>query len=235
MNSVKTVILSFLFFFACLPAIWAQNSFARGEELFMQNKPQEALPFLETAVTEDAAHVQAFIYLGIAYQQLNRLDKAIDVYNRILPRGGTQTARIAYNLGNVYFAMGDTVMARRFYTQAIDFDPSYASAYLNRANTLVKSGELLDAITDYEAFLSREPLSPKRNDITRLIAFIQEEYASAELRRLMEEEAIRAEQERRRRLLEEVSGSLQAAAEEAKALSAGSEDMQDFDSEFELD
>jgi len=201
----------------------------------MQNKPQEALPFLESATAEDPAHVQAFIYLGIVYQQLNRLDNAIEVYNKILPRGGSQTARIAFNLGNAFFAKGDSAMARRYYTQAIDSDPSYASAYLNRANSLIRSGDLMEAIADYETYLAREPLSSKRNEINMLITFIRNEYAAAEQRRIREEEAAREEQERRRRLLEEVSGSLQAAAEDARGLSAGTEDVQDFDGEFELE
>ena len=68
-----------------------------------------------------------------------------------------------------------------------------------------------------------------------LVTFIQEEFAEAERRRIREEEAARAEQERRRRLLEEISDSLQAAAEDSKALSAGTEDVQDYNGEFELD
>jgi len=234
-NSVKAVIFSILLLPVCGQALWAQNSFARGEELFLQNKPQEALLLLESATADDPAHVQAFIYLGIVYQQLNRLDNAIDVYNRILPRGGNETARIAFNLANVYFAKGDTAMARRFYTQAIEANPSFASAYLNRANSLVKSGELRESLDDYEAFLLLEPSSPKRNEVTRLMAFIREEFASAERRRLMEEEAARIEQERRRRLLEEVTDSLNAAAEEARSLSAGTEDVQDYTGEFILE
>lgn len=201
----------------------------------MQNKPQEALSFLETAAAEDPAHVQAYVYLGIVYQQLNRLDSAIETYNKILPRAGNENARVAYNLGNVYFAKGDLVMARRFYTQAIEANPSFSSPYLNRANSLVKSGELKDALDDYEAFLGLDPNSSKRAEVTKLIAFIRNEFAAAEQRRIMEEEAVRAEQERRRRLLEEVSGSLQAAAEDSRALSAGTEDVQDYSGEFELE
>ena len=235
MNSVKVVFLSFSLFTACLQAVFAQTSFVRGEELFMQNKPQEALPYLESAAAEDPAHVQAFIYLGIVYQQLNRLDNAMETYIKILPRGGNETARIAFNLGNVYFTKGDLVMARRFYTHAIDTNPSYAPAYLNRANALVKAGDLRGALPDYEAFLSLELFSPKRGEVERLMAFIKDEFASAEKRRLAEEAAALAEQERRRRLLEEVSGSLQAAAEDSRALSAGTEDVQDYSGEFELE
>ena len=227
--------MAFLLVFFCLPGLPADNSFARGEELFMQNKPQEALKYLESAVSEDPAHVQAFIYLGIVFQQIKRLDDAIATYQKILPKGGDETARIACNLGNAYFTKGDFALARRYFTQAIEADPKYSPAYLNRANALVKIGELKNAITDYEFYLSLEPRSRQREQVQRLIAFIREEFAAAERRRLMAEEAARAEAERRRRLLEEVTESLQAAAEDSRGLSAGSEDVQDYDSEFELE
>ena len=234
MNSLRSFFWVFLLFLVFNP-LWAQSSFTRGEELFMQNKPQEALGHLEAAVSEDPAHIQAFLYLGIVYLQVNRVDDAITLYKNILPRGGTETARIAYNLGNAYFMKGDQSLARQYYSQAIDSDPSYASAYLNRANVLVKGGELKDALADYELYLSLEPNSRQREQVLKLMAFIREEFASVERRRVMAEEAARAEAERRRRLLEEVSESLQAAAEGSKGLSAGSEDVQDYDGEFELE
>ena len=235
MNSVKAVFLSFLLFAAFGAATNAQDSFKKGEELFLQNKPQEALAHLQTATTEDPAHVQAFIYLGIVYQQLNRLDNAIETYIKILPRAGNETARVNYNLGNAYFSKGDFAMARRHYTQAIEADPYHASAYLNRANSLVKIGELEDALTDYETYLSLGPFGPKREQVIRLMAFIREEFTTTEQRRVQAEEAAQAELERRRRLLEEVTDSLHAAAEALKGLSAGTEDVQDYSGEFELE
>jgi tetratricopeptide (TPR) repeat protein len=213
----------------------AQNSFTLGEEFFMQNKPQEALAFLESAVAEDPAHVQAFLYLGVVYLQLDRIDDAIATYRKILPRGGTETARIAYNLGNAYFTKGSASFARQYYSQAIEADSSYASAYLNRANTLIKTGELKDAVVDYESYLTLEPRSAKRPQIERLISFIQEEFAAGERRRILAEETARQEAERRQRLMDEVAASLQAAAEDSKGLSAGTEKIEDYEGEFELE
>ena len=242
----------------------AQSSFTQGEELFMQNKPQEALKFLESAVSEDPAHVQAFLYLAVAYTQLGRPDDAISTYLKILPRGGSQTAGIAFNLGNAYFTKEDYTQARKYYTQAIGEDPVYSSAYLNRANSSVKAGDLNEALEDYEEYLNLEPGSPKREQVIKLMAFIREEFSAAERRRIMAEEAakaaelarlmaeeaaraaaelerIRAEEaakaeaDRRRRLLQEVTESLQAAAEDSKGLSAGFEDVQDYAGEFELE
>jgi tetratricopeptide (TPR) repeat protein len=221
-------------FLAMLPG-FAQSNFNRGEELFMQNKPREALVFLELAVAEDPAHVTAFHYLGRVYEQLGRIDEAIAAYRKILPRAGAEAARIAFNLGNAYFMKGNMVFAEQFYTQALAEDPVFAPAYLNRANTRVKAGTLKDAVTDYELYLSLEPRSPKRPDIERLMAFIREEFAAEERRKLLAEEAARAEAERRRRLLEEVTASLQSAADESQGLSTGAEGVQDYEGEFELE
>jgi tetratricopeptide (TPR) repeat protein len=213
----------------------AQNSFKTGEEFFLNNKPADAVSHLEKAVGEDPVHVTAFLYLGMAYMQLDRVDEAIAVYLRILPRGGGETARIAYNLGNAYYVKGDMASAGGYYTRAIEENPVYASAYLNRANALVKSGALGDALSDYERYLSLEPRSDKRPQIERLIAFIREEFAAGERRRILAEEAARAEAERRQRLLEEVSASLQSAAENSKSLSSGTEDVENYEGEFELE
>ncbi|MCL2832026.1 MAG: tetratricopeptide repeat protein [Treponema sp.] len=270
----KPVLAAILAFCALFPA-FAQNSFSKGEAIFLDNKPQEALPFLEAAVNEDPAHVQAFIYLGIAYQQLNRTDDAIAVYQKILPRGGSETAKIAFNLGNAYFNKGNYSSAVDSYTQALNADPSYSTALLNRANSKIKTGALKDAVTDYQNYLVMEPQSSQRGQIEKLISFINDEFAAEakriedariaeekriqdeklaeekrqedariaeeqrkaeeEKQRIAQEEAARAESERRQRLLDEVSASLQAAAEESKGLSAGNEEVQGYDGEFELE
>ncbi|MDR2618996.1 MAG: tetratricopeptide repeat protein [Treponema sp.] len=238
MDRLKTVIfyvLMVFFLFWTDGKAASQSSFAKGEELFMQNKPAEALEFLETATAEDPAHIQAFLYLGIVYQQLDRLDEAIAVYRRILPKGGKETARIAYNLGNAYFSKGNAEFARQYYTQALDSDPSWAPAFLNRANAQIKTGALTEAVADYEQYLDLVPYSEKRPRIEALIAFIREEFAEQDRRRIQAEEAARAEAERRKRLLEEVSASLQAAAEDSKGLSAGIENVQGYEGEFELE
>lgn len=181
----------------------------------MQNRPQEALEYLEDAVSGDPAHVKAFLYLGIVYQQLDRPDDAIAVYERILPRAGAEKARIAFNLGNVCFSKGDFDLARQYYTEAIGADPAYASAYLNRANTLVRMGDLEKAILDYEVYLSLEPMSPKRDEAMELIAFILDEFAHAEKERAVS----RPEMDRRTRLILDVTESLRTVAEDSRGFS----------------
>jgi tetratricopeptide (TPR) repeat protein len=230
----KTVFLSLWAAF-WLPFLGAQTNFSRGEDYFMQNKPREAVPFLENALLENPEEIRAYLYLGIVYHQLERKDDAVAVYLKALPKAGNETARIACNLGNLYFGMGKSDSAEHYYTQAIEADPSYAAAYLNRGNTRIKTGALREALPDYEFYLSLEPHSPKRIRIEQLVALIRSEFAAEERRRLLAEEAARAEAIRRQRLLEEVSASLQAAAEETRGLSSGTEAVQGYEGEFELE
>jgi tetratricopeptide (TPR) repeat protein len=221
---------------------FSQANFRRGEELFMQNRPGEALVYLENSIAEDPAHAQAFLYLGIVYEQLGRIDEAIAAYRKILPRAGELTPYVAANLGNAWFRKGNAEYAEQFYTQALEADPVYASAYLGRANARVKAGSLKDATVDYELYLSLEPRSSRRPAIERLIALIREEFAAAERQRLLAEEAEREEAERqqrllaeKQRLLDEVSASLQSSAEGSQGLSTGIEDVEGYEGEFELE
>ena len=256
-NGFKIALFCSLFV-AISGSVFCQTSFTRGEAFFVQNRPREALDYLEAAIVEDPSHVQAFLYLGTTYQQLDRLDDAIAIFRRVLDRGGPETARIAFNLGNAYLAKGNTSLAIQSYNKALEADPKYSAALLNRANAKVQIGSsgspgspssqesLKDAVKDYQDFLSLEPRSPKAPQIQRLIALIMEEFAAQERRRLQEiaaeeqrriaaEEAARREMERRLRLLEEVNASLQAAAEGSKSLSAGNEGVQGYEGEFILE
>jgi tetratricopeptide (TPR) repeat protein len=232
---VKKTILPLVLFLTALGWVYGQSSFSQGEELFLRNKPQDALTFLESAVAENPGNTRAYLYLGVAYQQLNRLDEAIVVYRRVLPQAGEDTARIAYNLGNVYYTKGNISQAEDFYTQALGADPVYASAYLNRANTKIQRSALQEAIADYELYLSLDPNSPKKDRIVQLISYIRSEFAARERERILAEARAAAEAERKRRILEEAAASLQSAADEATGLSSGSEEVLGYDDEFELE
>jgi tetratricopeptide (TPR) repeat protein len=224
-------------YFVCLVAggAQAQSSFSQGEDLFLRNKPQEALVYLESAVAEDPGNVRACLYLGVAYQQLNRLDEAIVVYRRALPIAGADTALIAYNMGNVLYAKGSLTQAEDLYTQALEANPGYASAYLNRGNARLSRQALQDAIYDYEAYLRLEPGSLKRGRIEQLVSAIRADFAAAERERIRAEAQAAAEADRKRRILEEAAASLQSAAEDTRGLSSGSEDALGYEGEFELE
>jgi tetratricopeptide (TPR) repeat protein len=214
---------------------YGQSNFTRGEELLMQNNPSQAVTFLESAVNEDPSRVTTYLYLGMVYEQLERTDEAIAVYRRILPIAGNLSANVANNLGNVYFKRGNNEEAERFYTQAISLDSIYSNAYLGRANTRVKSGNLQNAITDYEQYLTLEPLSGQRTNIEQLISLIRVEASAEETRRIFAQEEERRIAEERQKLLDSVSASLQSAADLSQGMSIGAESVESYDGEFELE
>ncbi|MDR0487370.1 MAG: tetratricopeptide repeat protein [Treponema sp.] len=212
-----------------------QVNFSRGEELLMQNKPGEALVFLENSIADDPSHVVAYLYLGIVYEQLGRADEAIAAYRRILPAAGNLTANVANNLGNVYFQKGNVEEAERFYTQAIDNEAVFPASYLGRANTRIKAGNLRNAAADYEQYLGLEPGSPQRARIEQVVSLLRAEFAAEERKRLLAEEEERVRAEERKKLLDDVASSLQSAADSSRGISSGAEDVEGYDNEFELE
>ncbi|MCL2810198.1 MAG: tetratricopeptide repeat protein [Treponema sp.] len=214
---------------------FCQSNFTRGEAFLMQNQPANALDFLVRAMAEDSSNPVTYLYLGIVYEQLGRSDDAIAIYRRVLPIAGSHTANVANNLGNVYFQRGNTDMAEQYYSQAIGFNSVYANAYLGRANTRIKTGNLQNAIVDYEQYLTLVPNSSQRDIIEQLINTIRNEFASQEMRRVLAEEEERRIAEERQRLLDAVSASLQSAADSSQGISFGAESVENYDGIFELD
>ncbi|MCL2264784.1 MAG: tetratricopeptide repeat protein [Treponema sp.] len=224
------VILMFLAVFC-----FAQSNFSRGEDLLMRNQPIQALEFLARAMADDASNVKTFLYVGIAYEQLGRIDEAIAVYRRALPIAGNLSAIVAGNLGNVYFMRGNIDVAEQYYSQAINFNSVYSSAYLGRANTRIRAGNFYNAIIDYEQYLALEPNSSKREGIQRMVDLIRTEYAAEEMRKIIAEEEQRRLAEERKQLLDAVSASLQSAADASKGISFGTESVEGYDGKFELE
>jgi len=213
----------------------AQENLSRGEALFMQNKPVEAVVYLLNAVSEDSSNTKAYLYLGIVYEQLSSPNEAVSAYRRALPVAGSFSANVANNLGNVYFVMGNNEMAEQYYSQAIDFNSAFSKAYLGRANTRLKSGNLRNAVTDYEQYLTIEPHAAQKAKIEQLVSLIKSEFAAEEMKRILAEEEARRIAEERQKLLDSVSASLHSAADFSKSLSSGAENVEQYNGEFELD
>ena len=229
----KSIIICFLIFLTFL--CYGQSNFTRGEELLMYNKPSEALDFLVRAMSDEPSNVTTYLYLGVVYEQLGMMDEAIAVYRRALPIAGNLSANVASNLGNVYFQRGNVSMAEQYYTQAIGLNNIFSGAYLGRANTRIKAGNLKDALADYEHYIILEPRSSQRGNIEQLVSLIRSEFAVEEMRRLIAEEEERRIAEERQRLLDSVSASLQSLAESSQGISFGAEGVEHYSGEFELD
>ncbi len=151
------------------------EDFAKGEELFTLNKPEEAIPLLENAVKAEGVNPAVYVYLGVAYYQVKEYQKSLDICVIGLSKPGSDRTVLAYNAGNSAYAMGNYARADACYAIALKNDDSYAPAYLNRANAKLKQDFLEDAREHYEAFLDRSPNDPQTPQIQRLLELLDEE------------------------------------------------------------
>lgn len=223
----------------------AQSLFQRGQEAFLANDLEQALPLLEAARNSEPARAETYAYLAVGYSALGRTSEAERVLQAGISAVGTRSAEPAYNLGVILQSQGRHQDAISAYAQAIALRPDYAAAYLNRANANLETGALSQAADDYSVYLSLEPGSPQAPTIRELIALLRSDVAAAEEaeRARVEAEAREAERlaelERQRQaeaaarrdaLLSNVLNSLStAASDEANNIGAGSAGAQDED------
>jgi len=181
------------------------SSRSDAEELFLENRPEEAIELFEQALAEEPDDPVLYRQLAATYEQVGRYDDA----KRTLREGMAQTdeqAQFLLNLGNIAYRRENVDEAFSLYTQSIVSDPEFALPYRNRANILVARGEYQDAVNDYEQYLSLRSDSPNREDVEAMIA---------ELNNRLEEERRRIEEaERREREARELREALRQSVRE---------------------
>ena len=222
----------------------------------MQNRPGEAVYILEQVVEGSSPPSKAFYYLGVVYEQLERYEDAVDLYQRALEQPGINRARVLFNMGNNYLHMGDRDQAVEAYSRALESNSEYAPAYLNRANSRVALDSYEGALKDYSLYLTLEPNTAQRPEIERMMAalrsIIEEQRIAAEeaarQRELEEERRRREEEERQRReeeerrlaeqrrqeLLDSVLNSLEDASSETQATTAEREELETYEEELDI-
>ena len=245
----------------CSLSLFAGENFSTGESLFSQNRPSEAIPYLQKAVSE-GGEPKAYLYLALAYYQIGQYEESLAITDRAMSVSGTNKKVLAFNAGNTAYAMGNWSLAEQWYSMAISADSSYASPVLNRGNARLQQKKYTESISDYKTYLALCPDDAQAEQILSLVDAIgsqmKKDAEDAVLReqeaeRLKEEEERMAVQraqmqaqqeaerekaaqeaaERRRRLLEDVAASLQDS--QSENLSAGTESTVDYgyESDFE--
>jgi tetratricopeptide (TPR) repeat protein len=211
----KHLALVLALFLAAAGAFGASQFFDKGEQLFVQNKPREALPLLESALNDEPANEKIYLYLGIIYQQLGDSQKAIDILNKGIEVSTAHRDLFYYNIGNDQYARRDWAAAEQAYTSALAANKELAEAYINRANDRMQLSNLTGAIADYTVFLQLRPQDPRRPDIERLMALVRQAQDDAEKTR-------QAEAARQKALMDDALKALNNAGDDTKNLSVDS-------------
>jgi tetratricopeptide (TPR) repeat protein len=225
-----------LAFGPALSRAWAAGSaFDEGERLFRENKPAQAAPLLEKAVLDSGVDERAWLYLALSYQQLGRLDEASATLRKGLGQASRFKSLFYFDLGNVFVLQGKNSFAADMFGQAISLDGAFSSSYLNRANARLSTKDYGGARQDYEKYLELEPSSPQRASIEALLARLEAGIAETERQAAAEEARKQAEEAARKELLDKMTASLKAAADETTSISAGAGDVQGYGDELKLD
>ncbi len=230
-----------VFFIAAAMPLVALDYFAEGERLFASNKPAEAIPLLFQASQTQGTDPRVFIHLGICYAQVGKNDEAISTFMKGTSVPGADRKRLFFNAGEVYYLVGSYAEATTMYSRAIGIDSAFAPAFLGRANARGKLGQFAEAVSDYSTYLTLDPATWQKDSIQRLMNLLtgavqaQKDAAlKAEAEKAATEAEKQAQAERYRKLMDDVSASLQAV-DGASTLSAGSEGVEQYNEEGQLE
>ncbi len=207
---------------------------ARGEELFLENRMEEARPFLETALTQYPRNERIYLYLATVYESLGEYERAVAVLQRGTRYGDEFLDVMYFNIANNMFKQGKNVLAYETYTKAIEVDPGFTEAYLNRANTAVRLNRLAEAAEDYRLYLQLNPTSQQREQIEKVLAIIDEAVAEARRKALEAEQRRQEEEAKRKALLDQVLNSLENASKDTTNLSASTEEVDRVEEEADI-
>lgn len=235
---------------------------SEGEKLFKTNNPGGAVSLLEKDISDGNVSADTYNFLGLAYFQLGQYDKAVEAFERGMNSSVANRKLLSFNEGNVAYAAGNYTKAESCYSLALAASPDFFSALLNRANARLMMKKYQDCLVDYKRFVAEQPDDPQTPEIQRLIGYLEQEIQRqeeeavrlAEEQKRLEEENKRfqqeiarqkaerealeaerraAEEERKRKLLEDVANSLQQT--DTTNMTAGAEDVLDYDYESELE
>ncbi|RKX87685.1 MAG: hypothetical protein DRP58_02280 [Spirochaetes bacterium] len=199
----------------------------------MDNNPESAVSWFELAIKEDSKNNKIYNYLGIVYEQLGENGQAIETYKRGLENAGELKSLFLTNIANNLVIQGNYTGAIDYYTRAINLDKN-GDALRNRAGEYLRQQSYGEALADYKQYLIVESNPYQETEIRRVISLLElklDELA----RKQLEEERKRLENEARQRdLLSQVLNSLTSAGDETTNLSAGTENVEDYNSDFDI-
>ncbi len=154
---------------------YAEAMALRGVLKLDTNQPQAAAADLEQAVQLDSAYPVAYIALGAAYNVLSRFDDAV----RTIDRGialSPNSWQGYFEMGKAYAGKNDFAAAVKQLNKAEDMGPkNFALVHLVKAHALLGMKDYANAMTELEAYLSRDPKGPNseqaRQALERVRAF----------------------------------------------------------------
>ena len=128
----------------------------RGSQLLEQNRVDEAIPELQTAVRMKPSDVEAHLQLANAYYTKQRFPEAESELKRALALDpGNDNA--AYFLGFVYLGEEHPEQAKQVFAQLATKDASFPGAHYGLGMSLAAEGDQEAAIQQYQTTINMRP------------------------------------------------------------------------------
>ena len=211
----------------------SENALSKGQGLFLENKPADAIIWLELALKETPEDKNIYNYLGIAYEQIGENKKAIDTYNRGLGFAEDLKSLFFTNIANNMSILGNYDSAIDYYTEAINIAYN-GDAIRNRAGEYLRKQLFEEALRDYKLYISMESDPYQGDEIKIVINLLEQKLDEIAILQLEKERKRLEEEARQRDLLSQVLNSLSSAGEGTTNLSAGTETVEDYNGDFDI-
>lgn len=211
----------------------SESALSTGKRLFMENNPEDAVIWLEMALKENPEDKVIYNYLGIAYEQIGKNRKAIEIYNKGLGFAGNLKSRFFTNIANNMGILGDYNTAIDYYTQAIELGYN-GDAIRNRAGEYLRKQLFNEALKDYKLYIFMEADPYQGDEIRKVINLLEQKLDKIAKREIEEERRSLEEEARQRDLLSQVLNSLSSAGEGTTNISAGTENVEDYNDDFDI-
>jgi len=212
--------LIFLFLLAFSTHFFGQNHLERGEKLLQENKPDQALVFLQAGLESQGPSQKLYHYISLSHQALDQKAQALEAIEKALALQGELSYLLEYNRGNILFQMGDYPGAEQSFTRSLSQAPGLHANVLNRANSRLNMGDYSGSLADYVLFQDLEPSNPQKAQIDEVIALLRAQLASEEERARLAEAERLAQIAREKAEEERKAAQAEAARLEAERLAA---------------
>jgi protein O-mannosyl-transferase len=131
-----------------------------GKILSETDRPQEAIEYLQQALSLLPNYPGAYYNLGVALARTGRLPEAIESYKHAI-RVNPGFAKAYYNLGLALVQAGSPGEAIEAYEQALHLDPNLYVVHNNLGNILLDAGRVPEAIDRFQKALALNPDYPE--------------------------------------------------------------------------
>ena len=237
-------VLNLLIIFALLNvSLYSVSSFDEGKAFLALERPDKAIMSFNRTFNEEDCPKDIYLYIGVAYLKMGMYVQAIESFAKGKTKDVANFYVYSFNMGNAFFAQNRFYDAEISYNESVSAGILYPQAILNRANARMKLEKYAFALEDYKEYLRLVPNDEQAPEIKRMIEALElakkdddaeKERILQEATRLAEESMKKAEEERQRKLLEEINASL-SSVKGANSLSSGTEDTIDYEEENDLD